>query len=404
MKLDYFTIDSPWPANSGGRLRAGAIHDALRRLGVEVRLLVVGEELDAVMSQRIEAAGGHVWPRRAQGCVGKLQRYLRGVLQGRDPIAASLLDDERIDRFARLVTERRPDAILIGNPYLAPLLPILERVAPMSPLIIDNHNVESVLHRRLARSPGRLRVRLSAALISRTSERLEREYLPRAAQVWACSDTDAAQFRSAYRLSALHVIPNAVDTESFVPSGDGDSAEIVFTGSFWYPPNEHAARSLIALSRRLGARGVEHRLSLVGRAPSAAMVRQADASPSIIVTGAVDDVSPYLARASIFAAPLHAGSGTKLKLLQAMAAGKAIITTSIGAEGLRLTPGVQALVADHRDEFEHGVVSLLRSPCQRASLGAAARAHVLRHFSLGVVERRLAEALRAALPGAGLAA
>jgi glycosyltransferase involved in cell wall biosynthesis len=404
MKLDYFTIDSPWPANSGGRLRAGAIHEALGRLGVEVRLLVVGEDLGTAMSQRIEASGGHVWPRRAQGCVGKLQRYLRGALRGHDPIAASLLDEERIDRCARLVTERRPDAILIGNSYLAPLLPTLERVAPMSRLIIDNHNVESVLNRRLSRGPGRLRVRLSAAVVARTSERLEREYLPRAAQVWACSDADAAQFRSAYRLSEVRVIPNAVDTDSFVPSGDENSVEIVFVGSFWYPPNEHAARSLIALSRRLEARGIEHRLSLVGRTPSAAMVRQADANPSVVVTGAVDDVRPYLARASIFAAPLQAGSGTKLKLLQAMAAGKAIITTSIGAEGLQLISGVQALVADRRDEFERGVVSLLSSPSQRASLGAAARAHVVRHFSLAVVERELADALRAACPGPGLAA
>jgi glycosyltransferase involved in cell wall biosynthesis len=404
MKIDYFTSESPWPANSGGRLRAGAIHDALRRLGADVRLLVVGEELDAATTQRIEAAGGHVLPRRAQDYVGKLRRYLRGALRGHDPIAASLLDEERISRLSRLVAERRPNAIVLGNVYFAPLLPALERTAPMSRLILDNHNVESVLHRRLARSPGRLGVRLPAAVVSRTSQRLEREYLPRAAQVWACSETDAAQFRSAYRLPAVHVIPNAVDTESFVPSDEAPSNVIVYTGSFWYAPNESAARSLIALSQRIRARGVEHRLLLVGRAPTAAMLRQARANPNVLITGAVDDVRPYLERASIFAAPLRAGSGTKLKLLQAMAAGKAIITTPIGAEGLRLTPGVQALVVDHRDDFERGVVTLLRSPSQRASLGVAARAHVLRHFSLTVIERELAGALRAVLPGAEAAA
>jgi polysaccharide biosynthesis protein PslH len=404
MKIDYFTSASPWPANSGGRLRVCAIHDALHRLGAEVRLFVVGDQLDAATSQRILASGGHVLPRRAQHIAGKLQRYLRGALQGHDPIAASLLDDERIQRLARLVAERRPNAILLGNLYLAPLLPMLEAVAPMSRLILDNHNVESVLHWRLARSPGRLLVRLPAAVVSRTSERLERKFLPRAAQVWACSDTDAEQFRAAYGLPAVRVIPNAVDTEAFVPSGDGHSALIVFTGSFWYAPNECAAGALIALSRRLRAQGIDHRLLLVGRAPTPTMLRQARTNPNIVITGAVDDVRPYLARASIFAAPLQAGSGTKLKLLQAMAAGKAVITTPIGAEGLRLTPGVQALVANDRDEFERGVVSLLGSPYQRAQLGAAARAHVLRYFSLAVIERELAGALRAALPSTGVAA
>jgi glycosyltransferase involved in cell wall biosynthesis len=236
--------------------------------------------------------------------------------------------------------------------------------------------------------------------VAHTAARLEREHLPRADQVWACSETDAAYFRRAYGLPRLYVIPNGVDTRAFNGPPGAEQTSIVFTGSFFYAPNEQAALALIELSERLQRRGLRHTLCLVGLAPTPAMRERARRSPCIVVTGAVPDVRPYLAQAGVFAAPLRAGSGTKLKLLQAMAMGKAIVTTRIGAEGLRLTDGVDALISDEPAAFEARLVRLLQSPEERLRLGNAARRHAVRHFSLEAIDRTLSEALRELLGGA----
>jgi glycosyltransferase involved in cell wall biosynthesis len=399
-QLDYFTTAPPWPLDSGARLRVGAIYDALLHHDIDVRLIVLGEKPDRETRRRLGRVEGLVYPSRSEALPQKLRRYLMGVVSGHDPIAAQFFNARRIARLGRLVAERGSDAVLLGNIYLSPLLPTIRVLAPRARIIVDNHNVESLLHRRLALHCQRLRLRLPAAVVAHTTARLEREHLPRADQVWACSETDAGYLRRAYRLPRVHVIPNGVDTHAFNDPAGVEQTSIVFTGSFFYAPNEQAALALMALSERLRCQGLRHTLCLVGLAPTPAMRTLALRSPHIVVTGAVPDVRPYLAQAGVFAAPLRAGSGTKLKLLQAMAMGKAIVTTRIGAEGLRLTDGVDALISDEPAAFEAQLARLLRSPEERLRLGSAARRHVVRHFSLDAIDRTLGEALRELLGAA----
>jgi glycosyltransferase involved in cell wall biosynthesis len=402
MRLDYFTTTAPWPPTTGARLRVRAIYEALRRHGIDVRLIVVGERPDEQTRHRIEAAGGSVYPNRSDALLPKALRYLQGALVGRDPIAGQFFDAPGLERFGRRVAARRPDAVLLGNVFLAPLIPTLQELLPGARIILDNHNVESLLHRRMGARGNSLRVRLPASIVARTSSSLEHQYLSRADQVWACSDVDAAHFRRAHHLNRVHTIPNAIDTDEFARAGEGEGRSIVFTGALWHPPNDQAAQRLIGLSQRLWARGVWHTLYLVGQGPKAALLRNARRTPNVVVTGVVPDIKAYIARADVVAAPLEVGSGTKLKLLQAMSMGKAVVTTAIGAEGLQLTCGENAIVADAAAFDEH-LVRLLQSPSERARLGAAARAHVVEHFSLKALDETMGAALREVLPAVALA-
>jgi len=404
MRLDYFTTTAPWPPTTGARLRVGAIHDALRRHGIDVRLIVVGEKPDAETRRRIESVGGAVFPNRSDATLPKVLRYLHAALSGRDPVVGQFFDGPGLERFGRRVLARRPDAVLLGNVFLAPLIPTLQALLPGLRIILDNHNVESLLHRRMGAPGNSLRVRLPAGIVARTSQRLEGEYLARADQVWACSDVDAGYFRRAYDVPRVFTIPNAIDTDEFTVEGarEGDTRAIVFTGTLWHPPNDQAAQSLIEISQRLSERGVRHTLYLVGQGPKAALQRKARHSPNVVVTGAVPDIKAYIARADVVAAPLEVGSGTKLKLLQAMSMGKPVVTTAIGAEGLELTDGLNAIVAETSD-FEEHLVRLLQSPPERARLGAAARSHVVERFSLTALRGRMAEALGEILPAVALA-
>jgi glycosyltransferase involved in cell wall biosynthesis len=400
MRLDYFTTTAPWPPTTGARLRVAAIYDALQRHGVDVRLIVVGERPDPATRRRIELAGGSVHPHRSDAMLPKALRYLHGALRGQDPVAGQFFDPGGLERFGRQVAARRPDAVLIGNVFLAPLIPTLATQLPGLHIILDNHNVESLLHRRMGAPGNALRVRVPASIVARTSRDLERRYLGRASQVWACSDVDAGYFRSTYRLARIHTIPNVVDTLEYSSTQVEPSAReraIVFTGTLWHPPNDQAARRLIEISERLWQQGLWHTLYLVGQGPKGALLRKARPSRHIVVTGAVPDVKAYIARADVVAAPLEVGSGTKLKLLQAMAMGKPVVTTAIGAEGLQLSDGLNAIIADTAD-FERHLVRLLQSPAERARLGTAARSHVVAHFSLETLRQRLGEALREVLP------
>lgn len=406
MRLDYFTTTAPWPPTTGARLRVGAIHDALQRHDIDVRLIVIGERPDPEICRRIEGAGGAVVSSRSDATLPKALRYLRGALSGRDPIAGQFFDGRGLEGFGRRVAARRPDAVLLGNVFLAPLIPTLHASRPGLRIILDNHNVESLLHRRMGAPGNSLSVRVPAGIVARTSQRLEDTYLSRADQVWACSDVDADHFRRAYRLPRVFTIPNVIDTDEFtdelVGAGEGGGRTIVFTGTLWHPPNDQAAHRLIGICQRLWAQGVCHTLYLVGQGPKAALLRKARHCPNVVVTGVVPDIKGYIARADVVAAPLDVGSGTKLKLLQAMSMGKPVVTTSIGAEGLELTDGVNAIVAEASD-FEAHLVRLLQSPTERARLGASARAHVVDHFSLTALRRRMAQALREVLPAVALA-
>jgi glycosyltransferase involved in cell wall biosynthesis len=118
----------------------------------------------------------------------------------------------------------------------------------------------------------------------------------------------------------------------------------------------------------------------VGRNPTARL-RAATAAAGVSLTGTVEDVRPYVSRSAVFVVPLRIGSGTRLKIFEALAMGKAVVSTTVGAEGLGLDPGMHFLQADGPDDFVRAVISLLRDPARRDALGRAARELVETHYS-----------------------
>jgi glycosyltransferase involved in cell wall biosynthesis len=123
------------------------------------------------------------------------------------------------------------------------------------------------------------------------------------------------------------------------------------------------------------------------------MRAEAHEAEHIIVTGEVEDARPYIARASVFAAPLRAGSGTKVKILEALALQRAVLTTPIGAEGLELTRGREVFIEDHPESFESSLMKLLSDPDLRRELGQRGRDWAERHASLEVLRTKIARLL-----------
>ena len=219
--------------------------------------------------------------------------------------------------------------------------------------------------------------------------------------VLAVSDADRDTFARLYPDSAktpTWVIRTGVDTEYFVPSdAPAPDPHLVFTGSMDWLPNEDAMRyfchDVLPLIREQEPRVS---LSIVGRAPTPAVRALADGA-GIEVTGTVDDVRPHMQTAAVYIVPLRIGGGTRLKIFEAMSMGKAVVSTTVGAEGLPVRDGEHALIADDpRDRLPTASCGCFccRDTQKRHALETAARSLVIEHYDWSAVAGELDDALR----------
>jgi glycosyltransferase involved in cell wall biosynthesis len=193
----------------------------------------------------------------------------------------------------------------------------------------------------------------------------------------------------------MFTVATGVDTSYFTPrpADAGDLRHLVFTGSMDWIPNEdamkHFCHDVLPLIR---AEEPGVTLSIVGRAPTPAVQRLADIT-GVEVTGRVDDVRDYVGRAGVYVVPIRIGGGTRLKIFEAMAMARAVVSTTVGAEGLPVTDGRDVLIADRPDDFAAAVVSLIRDPARRVQLERAARDLVVARYDWSAVAGQLEEAL-----------
>jgi glycosyltransferase involved in cell wall biosynthesis len=190
--------------------------------------------------------------------------------------------------------------------------------------------------------------------------------------VTVVADMDAAAIRASVPGTRVEVIPNGVDAERFRPRPEADivAGSIAFVGAMSFPPNVAAARWFTRdVLPRIRQANPDVTFTIVGRDPTPAVLALAD-DPAVTVTGAVDDVRPFLARAAVVVAPMVSGSGIKNKVLEAMAMGRPVAATSLAAEGVVAEAGRDLVVADGPAAFAAAVASILADPERAASMAA----------------------------------
>ncbi len=205
-----------------------------------------------------------------------------------------------------------------------------------------------------------------------------REACRRAAAVLVPSAEDAQVLAAAVPGCRPRIVPFGLapaGVQASIAATPREPATLLFVGNFSHPPNVDAAIWLCTeIMPHVWAHHPDARMEIVGRDPTPAVQRLA--RTQVVVTGAVPDVAPYLARCTVFTAPLREGGGVRMKLIEALRAGAPIVTTHLGAQGLGATPGRDLLVADTAPEFAVAVGRLLAEPALRAALGAAGPALV----------------------------
>src|SRR5580704_13876783 len=378
------------PADTGGRIRSlNILKELARRHSVTIFTYYAQHQDDQHSRLKgfsdVVAVGIALPPRRT---ASDYLRYARTLLSS-EPYSMQAIGGESGGslrfydtadvrrRLAALVARKDFDVLICDYIYPAGLI---DWALPV-PKILFTHNVEADLWKQQYEVTGSPLRRLRYWNEWRTLRDAEIRYAKQADHVLAVSEQNRAFFSLHVSPSRVSSIATGVDVEFFRPIEDlAPGHAMVFTGSMDWMPNQHgilsfASEILPHIHREIP--GAD--LWVVGRCPSPAVKDLA--SPQIHVTGRVDDIRPYLEKAQVYIVPLGCGSGTRIKIFEAMAMGKAVVSTSLGAEGLPVTHGQNILIADDPREFAATVVRLLRDRELAASLGRSARALVERRFA-----------------------
>jgi polysaccharide biosynthesis protein PslH len=382
-KVLYIAHSSPVPAKIGPSRRHFHILQQLSRF-YDVHLLSLGSRSDAEMfraafDQRISFYEYAIVQQKRTARVGrKLWRTLTLRCDFLPVVDAPLRRS-----CARITTKESYDAIVLST--------VLLRGLPLPnscPLIADTHNVDCDVLARTALSAGGFFRRCYASWQARSTFKAERWAGLNVDLLLASSERDRRIFES-MGVQSTAVIPNGVDVDEFSPpENSGESGLILFTGLMSYYPNQQAIRWFLnAIFPLVQKCFPEAKLVVAGAAPPPWLL--AMRSHCVEVTGAVRDMRPYLERASVVIAPLLIGGGTRVKILEAQAMGRPVVSTSLGAEGLAVEHGKSILLADDAESFSTHVVRILTDPDFASWLAANGRANTVQHYDWNRIGERL---------------
>ena len=373
LRILWVKIGGLWPLDTGGRLRSFHIVSELSR---HHRVTVItthapGEDPDLLREhlpfcEVISIAHAPIKWRSAGFPLVLLRSWFsslpvdlwKAVVPGLKRKVASLLENGSVD------------LCVADFMFAVHNVPRRRQV----PVVFFPHNVEHIIWQRLSEvQPGWWR-RALLALEWRKMRRCEARACDSAAMTIAVSTSDRNRLSAIAPGARVCAIPTGVDVDYFSPSpGPEQPWELVFTGSMDWHPNEDAILHFMdSILPAIRAEIPQVTVSVVGRNPSAGLKRAAERH-NVGVAGTVPDVRPWIARAAVYIVPLRIGGGTRLKIFEALAMGKAVVSTTVGAEGLPVIDGKHIVRADESADFAARVVELLRNPARRRKLGAAGR-------------------------------
>jgi glycosyltransferase involved in cell wall biosynthesis len=392
----------PFPLDDGWKVRTFHITRAIARLAPTL-LAVGGSYPAATLAATATALGSGAsiltFPLENRYRFADLAR---GALFARPAQYWRCQSAEGHREVARMIGA---DGFDLGVAVTTFMWPYLQALAPSARRVVDTHNVDSVVLERYAGTMGRTPRAVYAKLTARKMRALECDTYAGADEVWVCSQTEQELGRSLAPSARIAVVPNGVDLRALSPAGMPAPVpdRLVFVGRMDYFPNldglRYFTQEILPLIRRQRP-GVT--LEVAGQGIGAAARALADASPGVTLLGGVDDIRPVVSRASAVIAPLRSGGGTRLKILEALALARPVISTRIGAEGLDLAPEQEILLADSPADFAARVVEVLASPERARVLGEAGRRAVEGEYDWDTIGAEL-RARIGALPAPGSA-
>ena len=391
MKILWVKSDFLHPTTNGGQIRTLEMMRMMKRrheihyVAFEDPTQPEGVARSVEYSRRSYPIRHHV-PDKAS--LAFTAQVLKGLLS---PVPAAIYryESKEMQRtIDRLIRSEGFDRVVCD--FLIPSI----NVARMDRAVLFQHNVESIIWQRRAElgrnGPSRLFLQLQAERMFRYEDRVCRE----AGHVIAVSPIDATLMRNLFGVTRLSAIPTGVDVDYFAPPATQRAVtDLVFVGSMdWFPNVDgvlYFVREVLPLVRR---KRPECSLAIVGRTPPPEII-DLSSDPNILITGTVPDVRPFLWGAHVSIVPLRIGGGTRLKIYESMAAGTPAVSTTIGAEGLEISPPDNIRIADSAEDFAAQCLELLEDSTARAKIAEGAAEFVRLNFSWDRIATRFEEIL-----------
>jgi sugar transferase (PEP-CTERM/EpsH1 system associated) len=395
MRILWLKSDLLLPLDKGGKLRTWhLLRHLARRHQITYLAFADPDPAPGDVDGMREVASRVVTIPRVDPAKGTARFLADAALHLLDPLPYAV-GKYRSRRFARTLRKLLADEAfdLIVCDFLFPAVNLPRRLP--CPAVIFTHNVESEIWRRHAAIRTGFVDRALYREQYRRMVRYEGRTLRRFDGVLAVSETDRDTLTRIYPAirRPIHVVPTGVDVEYFsATSSSPHSKQLVFTGSMDWLPNEDAMRFFCrAVWPLVRAEEPGATLAIVGRAPTPSV--KSLSGDAVQVTGRVDDIRPYVRKAAAYIVPLRIGGGARLKIFEAMAMGRAVVSTTVGAEGLPVSNGRHLILADEPRAFAGAIVGLLRDPASRRELEEAARRLVAEHHDWSKAATELEEAV-----------
>lgn len=398
MRILILTPNPPYPPQSGGALRAYGILRSLRDAGHEMSLLCFADSPDTIRGTPLPQLCNRIitTPPPSRTALARL----RHLLMSRDPDLTQRMYSPQLAAHLVELCAQDFDVIQFEGLEMGTYLPIAARTGTRAKLIYDSFNAEYALQQNIAEVERSSLKRLPAALYSTIQARrihaLEKWLGEHADGFIVVSPEDAALLAPLRGKCPLPIVPSGIFVDDYRDEEKAPLAPqaLVFTGKMDYRPNVDAMLWFVGqVYPKVRERFKDAHLYIVGKQPSVA-VQNLTTDGHITVTGQVPKVTPYLRGAAVYIAPLRMGSGTRLKLLEAMACGCAIVATEIAAAGLDATTRAALCTVDTPEAFAAGIENLLQNEDARTQLGVRARDAVRSSYDWSAIVPRLTQVYR----------
>ncbi len=394
MRILYLSVAFPLPVNNGHRMRIWSVLEGLRAEGHETTFLTFAETADLKLDLTpLKQLCSHVECvpmelKRLSASTDYLSR-LKSIFDGRPYATLRFISPEMRGLIEKCLRDERPDAIICDTVFSAVNLPDTS-----VPLIVNSPDVEHLILQRYIRFEKNPIKKIYATMEMRKVKRWETNICRKAKVCMACSEHDREVLAGLAPGTVAVFLPNVVDTDSYVPNFDSKGSSLLFQGGMDWFPNPDAVEFFSTQILPIVHKSFPDALFVAaGRNPSPEMVARYANMPGVNLTGTVPDMRPYLEDAAVCVVPLRIGSGTRLKILENAAAGKSMVSTRLGAEGLDFVDGQEIMLADTPEAFAAAVVELLQNEPKRRAMAMAARKRVVERYSYANLRKTLVNAL-----------
>ena len=388
MNILFIVPRLPWPLDTGGRLRTFNLFKQLSKIAKMHMVSFSFESRDEEWKKEIEKLGVRVTLVPAQESTFfqrawniAFRTLPHSIIKYNMPLMKATLENlSKTEHF---------DVVHIDHIHMAHYNECFKGI----PCFLDAHNVEYKIWERCGEVEPMVIKKLLFGQQSSKMRTYEAKKTKEFKGVFTCSSDDQKILSDiTFGGVPIYVIPNGVDTDFNSPDPDQGKEEeaIVFTGAMDWLPNEDAitffcSQILPLIWQKKGS----VKFYAVGKNPSPIIKDLAQRDPRVIITGRVDDVRPYIRRSRVSIVPLRIGGGTRLKILEAMALSKTIVSTSIGAEGIEYTDGKNILIGDSPQDFADKVLLVLNDPQKSREIGIEARKFVCGKYDWNIIGQKL---------------